>query len=91
MRFLLPNIQVFGVEIGNRWRVPLSVIAYSYFQYYGGREDGPKSLEDANELMRSELDEAEDWARNNMDWSEVAGHVEKIENVPPDPSHDTEV
>lgn len=76
---------LFTDEIGNRWRVPLSVIASSYFQYFGGREDGPKTLDEAYEMMVREPDEAEDWARNNMDWPEVSAHAEKIENVQPDP------
>lgn len=58
---------------GSKWAVPVMVIAKNRADYYAGRMfDGDMSaaVADSLELFEDEY-ELEDWARNNMNWSDV--------------------
>lgn len=59
---------------GSKWAVPVAVIAMNRAAYYA-KNDGI-SIEDSlnndtNPLFESDDFEIEDWAANNMNWSDV--------------------
>lgn len=59
---------------GSKWAVPVEVIAMNRAVYYA-KNDG-MTLEDSlnndtNPLFESDSFEIEDWAANNMNWSDV--------------------
>lgn len=59
---------------GHKWDVPISVIAEHRANYYKKEFDGnlERSLkEDTIPLFEEDEFEIEDWAANNMNWSEV--------------------
>ena len=59
---------------GSRWAVCVGDIALSRAEYYAKEFDGDvqKSLrEDTLPLFESDEYEIEDWAQNNMNWSDV--------------------
>lgn len=59
---------------GSVWAVPVQLIATNRAEYYAGEFGGDvnRSLaEDTLPLFRSDDFEIEDWAANNMDWSDV--------------------
>ncbi len=56
------------------WAVPVSIIANHRAEYYASEFDGDvqRSLaEDTLPLFRADNYEIEDWAANNMNWSDV--------------------
>ena len=62
---------------GSIWAVPISIIAKNRAAHYADEYDGDveKSLaEDTLPLFFTDTDEIEDWASNNMDWSDFEGH-----------------
>jgi hypothetical protein len=69
--------------------VPVATIARNRAEHYkhefGG--DVERSLEeDTWPLFESETFECEDWARNNMNWSDVVqDHILLVREVPPGP------
>lgn len=76
---------------GSVWGVPVRVIAHNRAKYYAKNHpdmggDFEKSLnEDTIPLFESDHSEIEDWAKNNMYWSEaVEEAVEIIEAPSPD-------
>lgn len=59
---------------GSKWDVPVSVIAQNRAEYYASEFGGDvqKSLdEDTMPLFDADHFEVEDWASNNMNWSDV--------------------
>jgi hypothetical protein len=59
---------------GSKWDVPVSVIAQNRAEYYASEFGGDvqKSLdEDTMPLFAADHYEVEDWAANNMNWSDV--------------------
>lgn len=73
-------------EDGSVWGVPLELIARDraahYAHEFGG--DVEKSLaEDTLPLFEGDSYEAEDWAANNMNWSDVQAHAKKLKDAPP--------
>lgn len=59
---------------GSKWDVPVSVIAENRAKYYSHEYGGDvqKSLEeDTLPLFEADRYEIEDWAANNMNWSDV--------------------
>lgn len=70
---------------GSKWGVPVDMIARSRAEHYASEFDGDvdKSLaEDTGPLFESDAYEIEDWAANNMNWSDFDGHQIKLENAP---------
>ena len=57
---------------GETWRVPLSLIEHSIESHYGSIPD----YMSYRGHLKSES--AEDWAKNNMFWSEVKDHAELV-------------
>lgn len=63
---------------GSTWSVPLLAIARSRAAHYAGEFDGDteRSLaEDTLPMFESDHYEAQDWAVNNMNWSDVAAEA----------------
>jgi hypothetical protein len=61
----------------SRWKVPAKLVAEDRAKYYSLRDGGsPKekqyTLEDDEELI--------DWARNNLNWSDVSGQAVKVDD-----------
>jgi hypothetical protein len=77
----------FTTSTGDVWRVPVKVIAENRAIFYA-KENGidiEESLQDDTiPLFESDDFEIEDWARNNMDWSDVENHAEKVKSAEPD-------
>lgn len=64
------------------WAVPVSEIAMNRADHYIGEYDGDliKSLyEDTLPLFQENENEIGDWARGNMDWSDVASVAVRLE------------
>ena len=72
---------------GSKWDVPVSIIAKNRAEFYKDEFDGDieKSLtKDTIPLFENVEYEIEDWAQNNMYWSEVEPHATKVEDENPD-------
>lgn len=71
---VLSDIYVTTMENGQKWGVPVGRIAYNRAHYYA-KNDGisfDDSLKnDTIPLFESDAFEIEDWAQNNMNWSDV--------------------
>lgn len=71
---------------GSVWGVPVEIIAKDRAQHYAHEFDGDieRSLkEDTLPLFEQDEYEIEDWAVNNMNWSDFDGHQVKIKDAPP--------
>lgn len=79
----MPKMLRVTMPDGSRWDVPVDVIARNRAAYYADRLHGgdiEKSLtEDTLPLFESDDYEIEDWAANNMDWSDVQAHARMVE------------
>ena len=62
---------------GSKWSVRVKDIAKSHAEYYAkvDKIDIDQSMHNTIELFENEY-EIEDWARNNMDWSDVEAELE---------------
>lgn len=61
---------------GERWAVPVSVIAENRAKHYAHEFDGDVTksiMEDTAPLFTDDDYEIEDWAKNNMNWVDVMG------------------
>lgn len=73
------KVQYYQVESenGEQWRVPIDAIVQNRSEYYAEKDN--VSYEEAEaetiELFNSDTYEIEDWARNNMNWSDVSGQA----------------
>ena len=68
---------------GSKWGVPVDIIARNRAEHYAHEFDGDveRSLrEDTAPLFKQDEFEIEDWAVNNMNWSDFDGHQVKIED-----------
>lgn len=71
---------------GSVWGVPVTMIARSRAEHYANEfnDDVERSLaEDTLPLFAQDEYAIEDWAANNMDWSDFDGHQVKITDAPP--------
>ena len=70
---------------GSKWGVPVEMIARNRAQHYahefGGNVDSSLA-EDTIPLFESDDFEIQDWAVNNMDWSDFDGHQVKLAEPP---------
>lgn len=70
----------------SRWAVPVAIIARNRAQYYAPRFGGDVSRslkEDTRPLFDGDDFEVNDWAGNNMNWSDVQSHAVKLANDEP--------
>ncbi|MET3929519.1 hypothetical protein ABIE51_001406 [Lysobacter sp. OAE881] len=68
-------------ENGTTWAVPVEIIARSRATHYAHEFDGDverSMAEDTMPLFDSDDYEVEDWAANNMNWSDVAEHAFRL-------------
>ena len=71
---------------GSKWGVPVEMIARSRATHYASEFGGDVEAslaEDTLPLFESEDYEIEDWAKNNMNWSDFDGHQVKTSDAPP--------
>lgn len=69
---------------GTKWGVPVEIIALNRATHYAHEFDGDvaRSLaEDTMPLFDSDDFEIEDWAVNNMNWSDFNGHQVKLQDA----------
>ena len=69
---------------GTKWGVPVSIIARNRAEHYAHEFGGDveRSLaEDTIPLFDADAYEVQDWAVNNMNWSDFNGHHVKLENA----------
>jgi hypothetical protein len=70
----------------SKWDIPIAVIARNRAESYADEFDGDveRSLkEDTLPLFEHTPYEIQDWAANNMDWSDVAAHATLVPTHPP--------
>lgn len=66
---------------GSKWDVPVLFIAQDRAQHYAGEFSGNVEMslsEDTLPLFEDDDYEIEDWAVNNMNWSDVAGQAKIV-------------
>lgn len=71
---------------GSVWAIPVMIIAADRAKHYAHEFDDnvQRSLdEDTMPLFDNDPFEIEDWAVNNMNWSDVASHAFKTKDAPP--------
>lgn len=83
---MLDKVMVLKLRDGSEWAVPVDVIARSRAAHYADEHDG--NIEDSLKfdtlpLFKASSYEVEDWAANNMNWSDLAPHARQIK--PPVP------
>lgn len=74
---------------GSRWDVPAQIIAEHRARYYAKHDSGEESGEEYGRVYRDELayaldsdDELQDWAANNMNWSDVSAQATRVQEAP---------
>lgn len=78
---ILAKHYVVTMPNGEKWSLPVNVIAEHRAKHYAHEFDGDveKSLkEDTAPLFEYDYYEIKDWARNNMNWSDVESSVTLI-------------
>jgi len=78
---ILKNSYVVSFSNGEKWSVPVRIIATHRARYYAIEfsNDLQTSLEkDTIPLFESDHYEIDEWAKNNMDWSDVEEHASCI-------------
>jgi hypothetical protein len=82
------KLLVITMPDGSQWGVPVDIIANNRALHYAHEFDGnlQRSLdEDTRPLFESDDYAIEDWAANNMNWSDFDGCHYKIKDAdPPD-------
>lgn len=71
---------------GSKWGVPVAMIARSRAEHYAsefGGDVGASLAEDTVPLFEADDYEIQDWAVNNMNWSDFDGHQVKLSEAPP--------
>lgn len=64
---------------GSQWDVPARLIADSRARYYAAN-DPDTTYQEEYDYTINDAYEIEDWAANNMNWSDVAEHAVKAED-----------
>lgn len=71
---------------GSKWGVPVEMIARNRATHYASEFNGDveRSLvEDTLPFFEQSDYAIEDWAKNNMSWSDFDGHQVKVSDAPP--------
>jgi len=69
---------------GSKWGVPVELIARNRAAYYAHEFGMDVELSMANDtipLFESDDYEVEDWAANNMNWSDVEAQAKKLQDA----------
>lgn len=64
------------------WSVPAHIIADNRATYYEEKDGEDSSYRNEYDFAIHDEDQLRDWARNNMDWSDVVAHATKCADVP---------
>jgi len=78
---ILTKKYIVTMEDNSRWAIPVSIIANQRAEFYKAEFDGDlqRSLdEDTAPLFESDHYEIADWAKNNMNWSDVVKVAECV-------------
>lgn len=74
-------------EDDEKWEIPLRFIAEHRAKYYQKRAEAKGeedfNLEEEIDFIMNDSYEGIDWASNNMDWDDVMGVAEKVEDANP--------
>lgn len=73
---------------GSLWRIPALVVCTNRATYYKNRSDDYDVYRAEFEYCMDDDDEIIDWARNNMDWSDVRDVARLIETAEEDMSRE---
>lgn len=71
---ILDQKYIIEMANGERWSVPVRVIAHNRAKHYASEFGGDEErslLEDTIPLFEDDNYAIEDWAKNNMNWSDV--------------------
>jgi hypothetical protein len=68
---------------GSLWRVPAHAVADNRATFYS--DEGPDAYETELAYTLSDDYELTDWARNNMNWSDVAAQAVRLPDPPKPP------
>ena len=82
---ILDRHLIVTMPCGERWAVPVRVIAENRAAFYADEFDGDaaKSLkEDTLPLFEADEHDIKDWAANNMNWSDVKPHAKLLPTAP---------
>lgn len=83
---IVPKLMTVTMQDGSTWGVPVAMIALSRATHYASEFGGDvqRSLaEDTLLLFEAEESAIQDWAKNNMNWSDFDGHQVKVADAPP--------
>lgn len=66
----------------SKWKIPIRVIIVDRARYYLKEfKSLEESLEDTLEVFEDDAYEVEDWASNNMDWTDVENYAIRIKDT----------
>ena len=70
------------MEDGSVWEVPVILIACSHAEYYAKVDEVSfeEALKDSSALFEADDFEVEDWAKNNMNWTDVEASARCVKN-----------
>lgn len=63
---------------GSTWAVPVHVIAMNHAMSYAPEQDVIRYLHEETIPLFGDPNEIQDWAQNNMDWSDVEREAVKV-------------
>lgn len=78
---VLDNKYITEMPNGERWAVPVRLIAMDRAKHYAKEFKGDVTeslVQDTAPLFEDSEYEIEDWAKNNMNWSDVADRAERV-------------
>lgn len=78
---ILNKVYVITMSDGSQWEIPVDIIACNRAEFYKKEFDNDiqKSLDDDTAVLFEEDEyEVEDWAKNNMNWSDVKDNAKCI-------------
>ena len=82
----MKRLYIVTMSNGDQYGVPAEVIADNYAKYYESRGEDYKENYDAMiEWFDTDDFEFADWAKNNMDWSDVSDKAVLVKNIQPEP------
>lgn len=69
----------------SRWKVPAKLVAEDRAKYYSLRDGGSpkdvlKTFNNEKQYTLEDDEELIDWARNNLNWSDVSGQAVKVDD-----------
>lgn len=82
----MKRLYIVTMSNGDQYGVPAEVIADNYAKYYERRgEDYKENYDTMIEWFDADDFEFADWAKNNMDWSDVSDKTVLVKHIQPEP------